>query len=260
MSGAPNHLDFLLALDGYTREDAAGRIVAGWDLHTIAYQAGLVSQGDQRAAHWAGELVGLGYLLHGPGNPGDRRPIPPGFTWGDDDANRFSDYRITSAGRQEADRIRRLQRERRTDAALGHDLPRLGRRWMSEAQLHAVVDALRRLQAALDGADHTGAIGAAKDLVEAACKVALGRAGTPLPRNPDLPRLFKLALLDDATRGSDVGKSLAATVQRLAELRNAAGAGHGHAALPDASASQSRLAASAAVAVADFILGDDVGT
>ena len=127
---------------------------------------------------------------------------------------------------------------------------------MTAAQVQAVADPLRRLQTALDSAAHTSAVGAAKDLVESACKVAIEHAGNVPPRSAELPALFKLALPDDATRASDIGRSLAATVQRLAELRNVAGAGHGHAELREASAAHARLAASAASGLAEFILGD----
>ena len=123
MSRIPNHLDFLLVLDEYTRANAAGRVTAGWDLHTIAHEAGLVEWGNRSASNWAGQLVDAGYIVHGPGSLGDRRAIPPGYLWGPDDADRFGDYRLTSAGREEADRMRRLARERRTDAALGLRAP-----------------------------------------------------------------------------------------------------------------------------------------
>jgi hypothetical protein len=124
MSDARNHLAFLLVLDEYTRAHPAGCITTSWELHTIAHEAGLVAWEERRTGHWAGELVDLGYLKHGPGSAGDNRPVPPGFMWSDEDASRFSDYRITSAGREEADRMRRLRRERRTDVALGYELPK----------------------------------------------------------------------------------------------------------------------------------------
>jgi hypothetical protein len=126
---------------------------------------------------------------------------------------------------------------------------------MTDAQRRAVTDPLARLQSALDYEQHTAAIGAAKDLVEAACKVAIERGGEVASRNIDLPRLFRLTLPDDAARGSELGRSLVTVVQRLATLRNIAGAGHGQASLEDASAANARLAASAACGLAEFILG-----
>ena len=94
------------------------------------------------------------------------------------------------------------------------------------------------------------AVGAAKDLAEAACKVMVDRAGEKPASS--LPALFKQALdiggRDDAA--GDVGRSLAGTVQRLAELRNAAGSGHGRAEQPTVTARDARLAGTAACGIA----------
>ena len=67
----------------------------------------------------------------------------------------------------------------------------------------------------------------AKDLLEAACKVAIERAGQPVPSGESLPTLFKLAAGAKATdkMESDVGHRLSAVVAQLAALRNVAGAG-----------------------------------
>jgi len=130
--------------------------------------------------------------------------------------------------------MRRLRREQRTDVALGYELPTLDRPWMTPAQRQAVADPLRRLQSPLDGGEDRPAIGAAKDLTEAACEIAIERSGGS-PGNLDLPALFKLALPDELARTSELGRGLIATVQRLAELRNKVGAGHGHASLPEVS-------------------------
>ena len=96
----------------------------------------------------------------------------------------------------------------------------------------------------------------AKDLVEAACKLTIERGGGTVPGGVGLPAVFKEALRvggrNDA--GGDLGRSLAAAVQRLAELRNAVGSGYGRASQPAVGAREARLAASAACALALFIL------
>lgn len=90
---------------------------------------------------------------------------------------------------------------------------------------------------------------------EAACKVAIKLAGaTPTPR-ADLIALAKEA---QAARGDDqaspLSRSVVATVQRLAELRNEIGAGHGHSELPQGAHRAAMLAASSACAVAAYFL------
>jgi hypothetical protein len=68
--------------------------------------------------------------------------------------------------------------------------------------------------------------------------------------------VFKQALgvagRDDAA--GNVGRSLAATVQRLAELRNAVGSGHGRAEQPTVTGRDARLAATAACGIALFVI------
>jgi Abortive infection C-terminus len=253
----PNHLDFLLAIDSFTRNSPGGCVPRGSDMHNVAHQAGLTKWGDLAAARWTGELVHLGYLTHGPPSAGDRRDLPHGPIWSDGELQRFNDYWVTATGREEADRLRRLERENQADSALGREFPRLLQPWMSDEQKRAIAQPLRALQVALDHAEHGLAIGAAKDLVEAACKVAIERTGRDAPRGAPLPTLFKQASATVATarRANDnIGRSLAATVQRLAELRNVAGAGHGHASLAEIAPRHARLAASAATGIADFLL------
>jgi hypothetical protein len=257
MRAMANHLDFLRALDDHVRGSNLGVVSRGIDLHTIATQAELVESGDQAAARWTGRLVDLGHFTHGLPNAGDRRPLPRGG-WTPDDIQRFSDYVLTPAGHEEADRIRQLERQAATDAALGAVFPALIRPWMDATQQRALGEPLRGLRAALDDERHTAAIGAAKDLLEATCKVLLARAEQPASRTTSLPTLFREAhrayTLDTNEPASDLGRSLATAVQRLADLRNAAGAGHGHAAPPALEARDARLAASAAVAAAAFLL------
>jgi hypothetical protein len=101
-----NYLDFLVALDEHIAASSLGFVIYGHEMHSIAQAAGLVVPGDESAARWTGELVQLGYVIHGPLGPGDRRPLPPG-AYTSYDLARVSDYRVTAAGRTEADRVRR---------------------------------------------------------------------------------------------------------------------------------------------------------
>lgn len=228
----------------------------GYEMHEIAREAGLAEPGHEVAANWAGILVELEYLTHGPLSMGDRRPVIPGRMWDSTQVQRFADYRLTPKGREEADRLRRQARERRTDAALGNAFPQLAPAWLSESQRPAIAEPIGALQAALDTNRYGDAIGAAKDLVEAACLISIERAGQSVAPNQSLPTLFKHACSAgrvETSVGDGVGRSLTATVQRLAELRNTAGAGHGRASVPDRSAREARLAASAACGVAAFL-------
>lgn len=226
-------------------------------MHGIAQDAGLVEPGHEVAANWAGILVELEYLMHGPISMGDVRPVPPGRMWDSSQVQRFNDYRLTPKGREEADRLRRQAREVHTDAALGSKFPHLVSPWMSESQRHAIAESVAALQAALDTGRAGDAIGAAKDLVEAACKIVIERSNQSTSRNQSLPALFKQAISVEGRTPSvadEVGVSMTAVVQRLAELRNAAGSGHGRASVPDRSAREALFAASAACGIAAFLL------
>jgi hypothetical protein len=251
-----NYLDFLVALDDYLRGTPDGCVRGGYEVHEIARQAGLVEAGNEVAANWTGILVELDYLTHGPLSMGDRQPVLPGRMWDSTQVQRVADYRLTANGREEADRLRRQRREQRTDVALGIEFPQLSPAWLSESQKGAIAEPIGALRAALDAGRHGDAIGAAKDLVEAACKISLEQVGVPITASQSLPTLFKQAC--DATNdggsvGEDLGRSLTSTVQRLAELRNAAGAGHGRASVPTRSARDAYLATSAACGVVAFL-------
>lgn len=261
MPHVPNHLNFLRALDEYTRKSSRGCVTQGHEMHSIARDAGLVESGNPSpAAFWTGELVELGYLQHGPASAGDIRPIVRGSMWGETDLQRFSDYRLTGEGRAEADRIRRREREEHTDATLGRQLPQLFHPWMSPDQRRAISEPAEALRDALDADRSRAAIGAAKDLAEAVCKIMIERAGKPASRSGSLPTLFKHA--SESTElglngASDLARGLVATVQRLSELRNEVGAGHGHAAIPKVPIRDAHLAAGAACAVAVYLLAFD---
>lgn len=251
-----NYLDHLLAVDEYIRTSPAGCVTSGYEMHGIARDAGLVQVGNTIAANWTGQLVELEYLAHGPKSFGDPRPLLPGRMWTDTDLQRFNDYRITPKGREEADRLRRQRRERSTDAALGMGFPNLTAPWMDDDQRRAIIATLANLRVALDGEDGRAAIGAAKDLVEAACKIRIEYGRGTFSKGDSLPKLIKAVRETSGPQGpgEEVARSVAATVQRLAELRNAAGAGHGQASVPQVGSREAHLAASAATSIASFVL------
>lgn len=228
----------------------------GSGLHGIAQGAGLVVPGDESAGRWTGELVSGGYMRHNPPGLGDRRPIPHG-AYTPSDLWRFSDYRVTYEGRTEAERVRQQRRQSLTDAALGGLLSDAALGTMTEPQRQAISVPLMHLRTALDSEQYAAAVGSAKDLAEAASKIAIEAAGGTVPTAASLPALFKEALRASAVEDADgeIGRSLTATVQRLAELRNAVGSGHGRASQPGVSARAGRLAASAAVGITAFLLG-----
>jgi hypothetical protein len=251
-----NYLDFLLAVDDYIRDNPSGCVSSGTDMWTVAARAGLAKWGDPDPPRWTGELVYLDYLIHAPKSSGDVGPEFPGTMWEQNEVQRYHDYRLTALGREEADRLRRRGREAITDAVLGGRLPTLIRSWMSDGQRGAISAPLTQLQTALDNDHAPAVIGASKDLVEAACKVSLERRQQQVPASTSLTDLYKRTL-PEITDPSAValGRSLTASVQRLAEFRNAAGSGHGRASAPEVGATDAHLAASASVAIAEYVLG-----
>jgi len=113
-------------------------------------------------------------------------------------------------------------------------LPRARACCRGRAAQAAIAEPLRRLRAALDHEHWFDVVGASKDLVEAACKVSIELGGETPSARADLIALAKEA---QRVRGDDeaapLSRSVVATVQRLAELRNDIGAGHGHSELPE---------------------------
>lgn len=254
-----NYLDLLLAVDDFVRAAPSGCVSHGYEVYGIATAEGLVEWGDLSPANWTGQLVHLGCLTHGPLAAGDPHPLPPGTMWGERELQRVSDIHVTTTGRQEAERLRRRAREDETDVVLGRAMPRLFRSWMTPSQSQAVAVYVKALRLSLDEGRDQAAIGAAKNLVEAACKVSIEHSGGTPQRNESLVSLFKHAALAQTSdgadaSGADLGRSLTATVQRIAELRNSVGAGHGHAFAPPDAERDARLAASAAIGLASFVL------
>jgi hypothetical protein len=252
MPRTPNYLEFLYELDRYTRDSPSGNVLNGASMHAIARDAGLAGPGTTSAAAWTGQLVTRGYVTHGPAPLGTRRPYPPPGPWTDEELQTYNDYEVTDTGREEAERIGRLRRQVATDAALG-----IPPGWLDDSQLEAVATPLRGLRTALDEERWVEAAGAAKNLVEASCKIVLAQRGEAIPTSGPLPTLFKrvhTAIAPGADRSAvDLARGLAATVQGVGELRNVAGAGHGQAQAPSITPREARLAATAAVAVSRYL-------
>ena len=96
--------------------------------------------------------------------------------WSDRELQSFALYRVTATGRQEAERLRRVRREHLIDAALGQALMPASVD-LTTVAAQAVGRPLRDLRAALADERPAAAVGAAKELVEAACKVVLAEHG-----------------------------------------------------------------------------------
>jgi hypothetical protein len=114
---------------------------------------------------------------------------------------------------------------------MGVALPEFVQTWMSDGQRRAVSEPLALLRVALDNERWPAAIGAAKDLAEAACKVSIEHAGATVAASDTLPspsKKARTAAAADATE-ADLGHRLVAVVDQLAQVRNVAGAGHGRA-------------------------------
>lgn len=125
---------------------------------------------------------------------------------------------------------------------------------------------LRRIDAGVAN-DPSAAIASSKELVESVCKVVLDDYGVPYATRDDLLDLYKAAAkalklsaesVPQNAKGSQAAqaaaRSLATTVQRIAELRNELGLGHGRNRRSQALQRHARLAFNTASAVAEFML------
>jgi hypothetical protein len=125
---------------------------------------------------------------------------------------------------------------------------------------------LRRIRAGLQD-DPPTAIGSAKELVETTCRVILDSEGVGYRPADDLLALYKAVAkqlhlnaesVPDDVKGSQAAqsalRSLSATVQNLAEMRNALGTGHGRGRRSKALARHARLAVTTAEALCRFLL------
>lgn len=115
--------------------------------------------------------------------------------------------------------------------------------------------------------DPDEAIGNAKELVESVCKLVLEDAGAELSKSHDLAALYKATAKElrletdsvpDSVKGSaaahKVLRSLASTVQGMAELRNELGTGHGKTRRSPATPRHAQLAVGAARTLTVFLL------
>jgi hypothetical protein len=251
-----NYLDFLVALDDHLRDGNLGYVMEGSEMFAISELAGLTQRGDETPAQWVGLLTRDRYIAHSEPGFGDVGPIPNG-AYTSYDLARFRDYRVTPTGGEAADRIRRQRREDLTDVTLGTTGADLLRVIPDERHRAAITHSYAALRSALDGERHAAAIGAAKDLVETACKITIQQAGQHLDSSPKLPNLYRQAVeaAGHTDASSDLGRRIASVVQGLAEVRNTSGAAHGQAEPPTATGRDARLAAAAACGLALHLLG-----
>lgn len=125
---------------------------------------------------------------------------------------------------------------------------------------------LRRIDNGL-ARDPAAAIASSKELVESVCKVVLDDYDIEYAPKDDLLDLYKAAAkalklnaeaVPDNKKGSEAAqralRSLASTVQNLAELRNQLGTGHGRNKRSPALTRHARLAFNASSGIAEFML------
>jgi hypothetical protein len=234
---------------------------SGWNLYQAAVREQLTPEGDIDAvARCVGELVedGLVAFRMSTGQS------PPGAMWGSQELQQHHEYRPTAAGQAAASRTRAEQIATRHAAVLEGKLHLADHRGLDPGARAALQQHAVALEQAL-ATSPAAAVGAAKDLVEAACKVVLTASGSTPRRRANLPELFKqAAAASPAVQGAapDVAgartmiRSLLAAVHGLAEMRNTAGAGHGRDEPSAADDQHARLAAGIAVALAEWLLAE----
>jgi hypothetical protein len=251
-----NYLDFLIALDDHLRASVTGEVTFANDLHGIARAAGLFTPPQSQAAYWTGQLVDLGYVTPSPPPINGRSAPPRGAGWSEDDLGRFNRYALTDTGHAAAERERQARRAQATDVTLS-PVGLLSAAWLTDDWRESVRVQLGGLRGALDREDWTAAVGAAKNLVEAAALVLLDRAGQDPPPGRSSVSTLVRAACEASNTPPDLARRLASVVQIVAELRNTSDAGHGQAVRAEVPPAEARLAASAAVAITAFLLADD---
>lgn len=169
-------------------------------------------------------------------------------------------------------------------AAMQPTLARPARRIYAATPLHGTSRNLptKRFEQLLDGAvldehlaridanidrDPALSIGSSKELLESLFKQVIERCGRTYSSGDDLNALYKQTCelmqlnaesVPSSRRGSEAAqrvlRSMVATVNALAEMRNQLGLGHGRPSVSTALARHARLAAGASRAIAEFIL------
>ncbi|RLP74985.1 hypothetical protein D9V32_11180 [Mycetocola tolaasinivorans] len=115
-------------------------------------------------------------------------------------------------------------------------------------------------------ADPSSAIASSKNLIESQCKIVLADLGAEFSERDELPGLFakvaaELSINADSVAGDSRGsaamkkamRSLFATVQSIAEARNAIGDGHGSGTISPATPRHAKLVFNSTVAISQFI-------
>ena len=119
--------------------------------------------------------------------------------------------------------------------------------------------------------DPASAIASSKELLESLFKLILDQEGVEYPAKADVPDLYKkvgeaLKISAESVNGSSKAsqtvqrlfRTLTATVQATAELRNEIGTGHGRTTASIATEAHARLALNSTVTIAEFLL-DTIG-
>ena len=141
--------------------------------------------------------------------------------------------RLTPRGGEEADRVHRRWREQAADTALGERLPSLTHAWLPGAAAGRPRPAAARPPSGAGRRAPRGRSRGRRDLLEAGLQ---GRA-RPFRADARAVGVAASAVRERYTAGlahrTGADGDLAATAQRVAELRNAAGSGHGRATAPE---------------------------
>jgi hypothetical protein len=230
----------------------------GGDLHLAAVEVGLIDRdGRGLTANYVGQLVRDGLVIC----DSERRVGDEPATWDNTELQNHFGYRPTRQGRELAVARRAERRAQRRHEVLDGRLDLYDYPWLTAQARQALGAQMVVLEDALDREFPAPTIGAAKNLVEAAAKVALERAGRPVNDHADLVPLIKQALeavgppVAAGPRGTrSLVRSLAAVVQTLGEIRNEAGDGHGKSTPSTATVHDAHLAAAAAAAIARWLL------
>ncbi|MCC6832861.1 MAG: abortive infection family protein [Thermoleophilia bacterium] len=246
----------LLELLDRLRRDPRGEqaLASGLGILQAAVDDGLVGQGSEaRIAQWVGELVGAGMLgFHA--TSGGARPLPVGSVWNEGELQIHHWYFVTDVGSADAAETRRLESRDRALVAL---IPERALAALSKEGRAALEEPASALEQALRDERHAAAIGSAKELLEAACRVILTAGGDAPTPSEGLTALVKDVMGNDqqpSKRVQSLARRLASVADALAVLRNEAGSGHGRAQPSSATAADAELASGAAITLVRYLL------
>jgi len=264
MPPVPTASDLCELIDRLQRSaDGLSSLETGYALYEAAVQDGLVESGVSGQgviAGWVGDLVNDD-RLRPTSRAGGSPEAPMGMSWGDAQLQSHYRYRLTDGGRVDARETRHLRRQRTVEHLLAGIVNEDSLATLSQPARDAVDHHLQTVRRAIERDDPAAVIGAAKELVEAAAKIVLARAGVQPNARASLGQLYRQALVatgrsDQEAPGFTMSRGAASLIDRLAQLRNKHGSGHGRPQPPDAEQRDGRLAARVAVAATEYLLSD----